>query len=180
MARFAAATVRAYLGAKMLTTPKHFPGLGAASQSTDDGAAEVGLSLQVLAGRDLVPFKAALDAGSAGVMIGHGLYTTDAFATPASESSALMVDLLRDNLGFKGIAVTDDLEAGAITDGQSVPDAAVAALKAGADMVFISGPRSDQTAAYAAVLSAARSGEIPKARLQQAVLRILLVKRSSV
>ncbi|MGZ4202102.1 MAG: glycoside hydrolase family 3 N-terminal domain-containing protein [Thermoleophilaceae bacterium] len=177
VARFAAATVRAYLGAKMLTTPKHFPGLGAASQPTDDGAAEVGLSLQVLAGRDLVPFKAALDAGSAGVMVGHGLYTTDAFATPASESSALMVDLLRDNLGFKGIAVTDDLEAGAITDGQSVPDAAVAALKAGADMVFISGPRSDQTAAYAAVLSAARSGEIPRARLQQALLRILLVKR---
>ena len=73
--------------------------------------------------------------------------------------------------------MTDDLEASAISDGQSVPDAAVAAVRAGADMVFISGPRGDGTAAYLAVLNAARSGEIPRSRLHQAVLRILVVKR---
>jgi beta-N-acetylhexosaminidase len=175
--QFGVATVRAYARQMMLTLPKHFPGLGAASQSTDDGSAEVGLPLNELAGRDLVPFKAVLDAGSQGVLLGHGLYTTDQFATPASESNALVTDLLRDNLRFHGIAVTDDLEASAITDTQAVPDAAVAALNAGADMVYISGPRADQTAAYAAVLNAVKSGKIPAARIEQAVLRILAVKQ---
>jgi beta-N-acetylhexosaminidase len=175
--QFGVATVRAFARQKMLTVVKHFPGLGAATQSTDDGAAEVGLSLDALAGRDLVPFKAALDAGSLGVMLGHGLYATDQFATPASQSSALATDLLRDNLRFHGIAVADDLEAAAITDTQPVADAAVASLKAGADMIYISGPRADQTLAYTAVLNAARSGQIPAGRLDEAVLRILSVKQ---
>jgi beta-N-acetylhexosaminidase len=175
--QFGVATVRAYARQKMLTLPKHFPGLGAASQPTDDGSAEVGLSLNQLAGRDLVPFKAVLDAGSQGVMLGHGLYTTDQFSTPASESNALITDLLRDNLRFHGIAVTDDLEAAGITDTQSVPDAAVAALRAGADMLYISGPGADQAAAYTAVLNAVSSGKIPAARIDQAVLRILAVKQ---
>ncbi len=177
VARFAAVTVRAYAREKMLVTPKHFPGLGAASQPTDDGAANVGLTPQQLAGRDLVPFKAAFDAGASGVMLGHGLYSTDEFVTPASQSSALATDLLRNNLRFGGVAVTDDLESPAITGSQSVPDAAVAAIKAGADMVWISGPQSDQSAAYLAVLNAARRHEIPAARIESAVLRILQTKQ---
>jgi beta-N-acetylhexosaminidase len=110
-------------------------------------------------------------------MLGHGLYSTDEFVTPASESSAIATDLLRRNLRFTGIAVTDDLEAAAISSAQSVADAAVASFKAGADMAYISGPRKDQTAAYFAVLTAARRKEIPTARINEAVLRILLVKR---
>jgi beta-N-acetylhexosaminidase len=177
VARFAAVTVKAFARARMLVTPKHFPGLGAASQPTEDGAANVGLSPQQLATRDLVPFKAAFDAGASGVMLGHGLYSTDEFVTPASQSRALAGGLLRKNLRFGGVAVTDDLESPAITASQSVPDAAVAAIKAGADMVWISGPRSDQSAAYLAVLNAARRHEIPAARIQEAVLRILQTKQ---
>jgi beta-N-acetylhexosaminidase len=169
--------VKEFTRQKLLTGPKHFPGLGAADQPTDVGAANVGLSPQQLAARDLVPFKAAFASGAQGVLVGHGLYSTDEFVTPASESSALMVSLLRQNMRFGGIAITDDLESPAITGFQSVPDAAVAAIKAGADMVWISGPSSDQTAAYSAVLSAARSGQIPAARIEQAVLRILEVKQ---
>src|SRR5205823_8342976 len=177
VARYAGVTVEAYMHQKMLTTPKHFPGLGAASQPTDDGQAEVGLSLQHLAHRDLVPFKTAFNAGSQGVMLGHGLYSTDDFVTPASESRTLATTVLRQGLHFKGIAVTDDLESPAIVGLQSVPDAAVAAIKAGADMVWISGPRSDQTAAYLAVLNAARHGEISAGRIESAVLRILQTKQ---
>jgi beta-N-acetylhexosaminidase len=177
VARFAAVTVEAYARQSMLVTPKHFPGLGAASQPTEDGAANVGLSPQQLAARDLVPFKAAFDAGASGVMLGHGLYSTDEFVTPASQSGALATDLLRNNLRFSGVAVTDDLESPAITSSQSVPDAAVAAIKAGADMVWISGPQSDQTAAYDAVLNAARRHEIPADRIDSALLRILQTKQ---
>jgi beta-N-acetylhexosaminidase len=177
VARYAAATVKAYAREKMLTTPKHFPGLGAATQPTDDGPANVGFSPQQLARRDLVPFKAAFDAGAQGVLVGHGLYSTDEFVTPASQSRALMVDLLRRNLRFGGITVTDDLESPAVKGSQSLPDAAVASVIAGADMVYISGPHSDQTAAYLAVVSAARHREIPAARIQEAVLRVLQVKQ---
>jgi beta-N-acetylhexosaminidase len=177
VALFAAATVRAYASENMLTTPKYFPGLGAANEPTDQGSATVGLSLDALAKRDLVPFKAALDAGSEGVMLGHGLYTTDGFATPASQSSNLATALLRGNLRFDGVAVTDDLESPAISDTQSVADAAVASIKAGADMVYVSGPRADQTAAYLAVLNAARRGDIPSSRLNAAITHILLAKK---
>jgi beta-N-acetylhexosaminidase len=177
VARFASVTVKAFAREKMFVAPKHFPGLGAASQPTDEGAANVGLTPQQLATRDLVPFKAAFDAGATGVMLGHGLYSTDEFVTPASQSSALATGLLRGNLRFGGVAVTDDLESPAITGTQSVPDAAVAAIKAGADMVWISGPRSDQNAAYLAVLNAARRGEIRAARIQAALLRILQTKQ---
>jgi beta-N-acetylhexosaminidase len=174
--RFAAATVRAYARQRMFTAPKHFPGLGAADNPTSDGAATVGLPLDQLAARDLVPFKAALDAGSQGVLVGHGLYTTDSFVTPASQSRALMEDLLRSNMRFGGVAVTDDLEARAIAGRQSVPSAAVASIQAGADMVYISDP-ADQEAAYQAVLKAARGGQISTGRLNAAVLHILLAKK---
>ena len=177
VAQFAAATVRAYVRQHMFTAPKHFPGLGAANNPTSDGSATVGLSLEALATRDLVPFKAALDAGSQGVLIGHGLYTSDSFATPASQSTALMRDLLRTNMHFDGVAVTDDLEASAITDTMSVPSAAVASIQAGADMVYVSDP-ADQEAAYQAVLNAARRGQIPSSRLNAAVLHILLAKKT--
>jgi beta-N-acetylhexosaminidase len=178
VAQFAAITVRAYAREKMLSAPKHFPGLGAASQPTDQGVAEVGLTLNQLAGRDLVPFKSAINAGARGIVLGHGLYTTDSFATPASESPALINQLLRANLRFQGVAITDDLESPAITGNQSVPAAAVAAVKAGADMVFISGPRTDELAAYQALLNAVQRGQIPAARLDSAVERILLAKRA--
>jgi beta-N-acetylhexosaminidase len=174
--QFAAATVRAYTRRRMFTAPKHFPGLGAADNPTSDGPATVGLPLDQLATRDLVPFKAALDAGSQGVLVGHGLYTTDSFATPASQSKALMQDLLRANMRFGGVAVTDDLEARAIRGTQSVPSAAVASIQAGADMVYISDP-ADQEAAYQAVLNAARGGQISSSRLNSALLHILLAKK---
>jgi len=177
VADYVGVTVKEFAREKLLTAPKHFPGLGAADQPTDDGAANVGLSPQQLAVRDLVPFKTAFQQGAQAVLVGHGLYSTDEFVTPASESSALMLSLLRQNMRFGGIAIADDLESPAITGFQSVPDAAVASIRAGADMVWISGPSRDQSAAYSAVLSAARSGQIPAARIEQAVLRILEVKQ---
>jgi len=177
VARFAGVTVQVFAREKMFVAPKHFPGLGAASQPTDEGSANVGLSMEQLANRDLVPFKAAFDAGATGVVLGHGLYSPDEFVTPASQSSTLATGLLRDNLRFGGVAVTDDLNSPAITGTQTIPDAAVASIKAGADMVWISGPSSDQSAAYLAVLNAARRGEIPAARIQSALLRILQTKQ---
>jgi beta-N-acetylhexosaminidase len=176
VARFAGATVRAYRKGRLFTSAAHFPGLGAADQSTEEGPASVGLGPDELRQRDLLPFVAAVRAGVPAVVLSHALYPINDFTAPASLSGAVVTDLLRDELGFEGAAITDDLADPAITTSYSIPDAAIAALRAGADMLFISGPAGDQQAAYAAVLAAVRSGEIPRSRLDEAVERILVAK----
>jgi len=177
VAAYAEAVVGAYRRAKLFSAVKHFPGLGSASQSTEEGPANVGLSLEELAKRDLVPFRAAIEGGAPGVVLSNGLYATDDFVVPGSLSRKVTTDLLRGRLGFEGIAITDDLADPSITALGSVPDAAVRAVKAGADMLQISGPAGDQQAAYVAVLRAVRSGEVPRRRLDEAVVRILSGKR---
>ncbi len=177
VAAYARGVVEAYRRTKVFAAAKHFPGLGSASQSTEEGPANVGLSVAELRRRDLVPFRAAIEAGVPGVLVGHGLYATDDFVTPASLSRSVISGLLKRELGFKGIAITDDLADPPISALEKVPDAAVTALKAGADMLYISGSTGDQQAAYVAVLRAVRTREISRARLDDAVVRILSVKR---
>ena len=176
VAAYARATVRTYNRARMLSVAKHFPGLGAAPSPTDAGPASVGLSIEELEARDLVPFRAAIDAGAPAVMLGHGLYATDDSVTPASLSPTIATDLLRRRLRFRGLAVTDNLAAGAITATTSVGTAGVRAIRAGADLLYVSGRPQDRQAVYGAVLRAARSGKIDRERLNEAVLRNLRTK----
>ncbi len=177
VAAYARRTVEAYRTSRVFSSAAHLPGLGAADQATQDGPASVGLELDQLRERDLVPFEAAIGAGAPGVTLAHALYPFSDFTVPASLSPAVATKLLRDELGFEGVALTDDLADPAITALYTVPDAAVEAVRAGADMLVISGPAGDQQAAYVAVLQAVRSGRISRARLDRAVGRILSVKR---
>ena len=173
---YVAAVVAAYRSARMLSAPLHFPGIGAATGSTDDGPAEVGLDMRALGRRDLVPFRAAVQAGVPAIVVGHAGYAPDSFVVPGSLSHAIETNLLRFELGFRGVAITDELEAGAIVAGNAIPTAAVQAVRAGADMVRISGP-ADWPTAYRALLAAVRTKQIPVARLNDAVTRIITVKR---
>lgn len=177
VASYAAALVRAYRDAKVLAAVKHFPGLGSAAQSTQEGPTSVGLTLEELADRDLVAFRAAFKAGAPATVISNALYAPDDFVTPGSLSKSIVTGLLREKLRFKGMAITDDLADPGVSALETVPDAAVKAVKAGADMVQISGSAGDQQAAYVAVLRAVRAGEIPMKRLNEAVLRVLNAKR---
>ena len=177
VAAYAEATVTAYRDEHVFSAVRHFPGLGAADQSTEEGPANVGLGLDELRQRDLIPFGAAIEAGVPGVMIGHALYPLTGFTVPASLSKRVDSDLLRRELGFKGVAITDDLADPAVTVIDTVPDAAVQAVRAGADMLYISGSAGDQQAAYVAVLRAVQRGRIPRRRLDQAIGRILLAKQ---
>ena len=112
------------------------------------------------------------------MVLSHGFYEPGDFTVPGSLSRAIATDLLRRRERFGGIAITDDLADPPITSYSSVPDAAVQALRAGADMLYISGPAGDQRAAHVAVLRAVESGRLPRARLDEAVLRILDAKRN--
>ncbi len=176
-AAFAAATVAAYKRAGIVSAAEHFPGLGAANQPVEDGPSSVGQSLDQLRKRDLVPFAAAIRAGVPAIVISNASYATDDFVTPATESKAISTDLLRGELRFHGVAIADDLSQPAITSSMSVAAAAVQAVLAGSDMVYISGPARGQEAAYQALLKAARSGAIPRARLDEAVTRVLTLKQ---
>lgn len=176
VAGYADAVVQAYRGGRLFSAAKHFPGLGSADQSTELGPATVGLALDELRDRDLLPFRAAFEAGVPGVVLSHALYEVNDFTQPASLSRSVATDLLRGELGFAGVAITDDLADPAISTTYSVPEAAVLALRAGADMLFVSGPAGDQQAAHAAVLRAVQSGRIPRRRLDEALERVLFVK----
>jgi beta-N-acetylhexosaminidase len=166
------------LALKMFCAAKHFPGLGAASNPTDEGPAQVGLPLSELESRDVVPFRAAIKSGIPGLVISEGLYEPDSFVTPAVLSRKILTDLLRRKLRFGGLAISDDLADPGVSTFASAPDASVQALAAGADMLYISGPLGDQEAAYTAVLNAVRSGKLSQARVREALLRVLLTKRA--
>jgi beta-N-acetylhexosaminidase len=174
---YAKATVGAYRAERVFSAAGHFPGLGAADQSTQDGPATVGLGVDELRQRDLIPFEAAVDAGVPGIMIASALYPFNDFTVPASLSTLVDSQLLRGELHFRGVAMTDDLADPAITALHTVPDAAVRALRAGVDMLYISGSVGDQQAAYIAVLRAVQRGRVPRRRLDEAVGRILLEKQ---
>ncbi|MEJ7818372.1 MAG: glycoside hydrolase family 3 N-terminal domain-containing protein, partial [Thermoleophilaceae bacterium] len=167
----------AYRRQRLFSAPAHFPGLGSASQDPGQGPASVSLSARELSGRDVAPFRAAVDEGAPGIVVSSGLYVYDDFVTPASLSREVMVELLRERLNFRGVAITDDLTDPAITALEGPSRAAVLALRAGADMLFISGPAAEQDGAYRAVLRAVKKGEISRRRLDEAVKRILSVKR---
>jgi beta-N-acetylhexosaminidase len=178
VAGFADAVTRAYRRGFMFASPGHFPGLGSADVSTDEGPATVGLTESDLEQRDLLPFRAAIRAGAPAITLSHAVYSMDNFSVPGSLSRKVIEGLLRRKLGFKGVAITDDLADPPIASFASLPDAAVKAVRAGADMVYISGSAGDQRAAYVAVLRAVRRGTIKRSRLDQAVLRILEAKRN--
>jgi beta-N-acetylhexosaminidase len=177
VAAFAAQTVRAYGRGRVLSAVEHFPGVGAADALATDGPANVGLSLRELRQRDLLPFEAAIEAGVPAVVVGHGLYELTDFVTPASQSRAVMTKLLRDELEFRGVAITSDLAEPAVSLTTPVPKAAVQALRAGADLVYFSGPPSVQQATFEAVLKAVKGKKISQERLDEAVLRDVAAKR---
>lgn len=171
-----AATIRGCRTAELACAPSHFPGAGAESQDTDFGPATVSLSQAALKQRDLGPFRAAFDAGAPAVVVSNAFFAAYDPVTPGSLSAEIVSALLRDELGFKGLAITDDLSGGAIRGGEGAAESAVRALAAGADLLYVSDP-TDTAAARNALLEAVRSGEVPKERIDEAVGRVLELKR---
>jgi beta-N-acetylhexosaminidase len=173
----------------VLAVAKHFPGLGHASGNTDAGPAST-VPFADLQRAGLLPFRAAVQAGVPAVMMSHA--TVPGLTTgPASLSPAAVSDLLRRQLGFTGLVLTDSLSAGAVSSaGYSLATAAVAAVRAGDDMLlFGSTLTATETALLspanvaastrsmvAALVNAVQSGSLPQSRLDDAVLHVLAAK----
>ncbi len=167
----------------MLTTAKHFPGHGDTATDSHLGLAAVNRTREQIEQIDLLPFRSAIAAGVDSIMVAH--VTAPALdpdaAKVATTSEAIIGGVLKQELGFKGLIVTDALEMGALTrlypQGGAAASgrAAVDAFKAGNDMLLLP---SDLKGAYQGLLDAVRSGEIAEARINESVLKILRAKVS--
>lgn len=171
-ALFASAVVRQMGEDGIGSVVKHFPGFGS-NEDTHTGVIFDERTLEELRACDLIPFDAAIRAGADAVLVSHHVVLCMDDERPASLSPAAYA-LLREELGFEGVAVTDDLGMGAVAQYAGSADAAVQAVNAGSDMLL----SSDLPVQYAAVLAAVESGEIPAERLNEAVYRVLRWKRS--
>jgi beta-N-acetylhexosaminidase len=163
----------------MLTTVKHFPGHGDTATDSHLGVASVNVDRAHLESIELPPFRQAIAAGVDSVMVAH--VTVPALDSDpnhvATISPVIVSDLLEQQLGFKGIVVTDALDMAALTHlfANNIGRAAVEAFKAGNDLLLIP---ADFPASYNAMVQAAQSGEISRERLDRSVLKILKAKAS--
>lgn len=146
---------------------KHFPGYGS-NVDTHTGIAVDKRNIDSFRQNDFLPFAAGIKAGAGGVMINHNIINCLDSGHPASLSPAV-AKTLRNELGFNGVIMTDDLSMSAITKYTDGKNAAVAAVIAGSDMLI----SSDFVNQYNAVLSAVKNGTISKSRIRQSVLRIV-------
>ena len=177
VARMGAASVEGFEGAGIASAAKHFPNHGPAIADSHEELPVVDHDMKTLRSHDLPPFRAAVGAGVPMVMAGHLLYPAVDAQRPASLSPRWM-DLLRDEVGFEGVIVTDDLAMAGASDGGTPERAAVEAVKAGADLLVISSPPEQQADAYDAVVAAVESGEIPEERVRVSVRRLVEVKET--
>ena len=158
----------------VLTVGKHFPGHGRTAVDSHDRLPVVAASVLELIAEDLRPFARSIPTMDA-VMTAHVVFPALDPAVPASLSPATTT-LLRDLYGFDGLIITDALEMGAVTSNWDLPEAAVSAIAAGADLALLSGPGEDTAAVTDALVTATRSGRIPAARLRSAAGRVLAAK----
>jgi beta-N-acetylhexosaminidase len=173
VAELGAARIRGLQEHGVLACAKHFPGIGALTRDPHQTLSGIDISLEQLRARELRPFQAAIASGVALVMSSHIVYTQwDAQRVPATFSAFLMRRLLRDELGFGGLTITDDLEMGAIQHLCSIEEAAVRAVEAGHDLLLICHERETQRRAWQALLAAYGTGRLTRQYCDESMRRL--------
>jgi beta-N-acetylhexosaminidase len=176
VAALTAAAVRGYAGTRVAATVKHFPGLGAATENTDFAPVTLARSPRELIADDLPPFRAAIKAGVGLVMASHAVYPSLDEDAIASQSRYVLQRLLRERLGFRGVVVTDSLEAEAVTARAGPGEAAVRSVRAGADLILTTGAGS-HLRVVRALLAESRRSPAFRRRVGESAARVLALKR---
>jgi len=172
VARLGAAIVRVLQSEGIAACGKHFPGHGDTGTDSHFELPLVEHPPDRLRRVEFVPFQAAIEAGVATIMTAHVLVPSLDEERPASLSRRIVTDLLRQELGYQGVILSDDLEMKAIAAGYAVPEAAVMAVEAGCDGALIcSGDHATQAAALEALIYAVEQERIPFARVEDALAR---------
>jgi beta-N-acetylhexosaminidase len=170
-----AAFVTGMQSAGVAACVKHFPGHGDTALDSHHDLPVLGVDEDLLERRELLPFRAAIEAGVRTVMAGHLLVPALDPDRPASLSAALLTGLLRGHLGFRGAIVTDALEMGAVARGRGLPELAVLAIAAGADILCLGARHTDEETVLAvadALVAAVRDGTLDEQRLAEAAARV--------
>jgi beta-N-acetylhexosaminidase len=157
---------------------KHFPGHGDTAVDSHVGLPSVENDLERLKSFELIPFEAAINNGAECVMVAHILLPKIDAENPASLSSAIITDILRRQMNFDGVVITDDMTMGAIMKNYDLAAAAVQAVKAGNDIVLVAHKYENALATMKSLNEAVQAGEITEQRIDQSVYRILKLKQS--
>lgn len=157
---------------EVIATLKHFPGHGDTAEDSHTQKAYSYKTLEELKSCEFLPFRAGIEAGADFVMCAH-ITVPEVDTMPATLSSKWMTDILRNELGFDGVVITDAMEMNAITNYYSSAESAVLAIEAGCDMILCP---ADMVAAAEGVINAVKSGTLTEERIDQSVRRILTVK----
>jgi beta-N-acetylhexosaminidase len=169
----ATAFARGLADARVAAALKHFPGIGRATRNTDRSAVEITASRQALE-RDLAPFRVAVRGGAPIVMVSNATYP-EIDSKPAGWS-ARVLDLLRNELGFRGVTITDALDGAAATRGRTLPSVAALSATAGVDLLLLTGSEASSAAAFEHVLAVAERGGLARPALLRSYGRILELK----
>jgi beta-N-acetylhexosaminidase len=172
-----AESVRGWRAGRVAPTAKHFPGIGGAVTNTDDGPATIDRTAEQIRSEDLLPFRSAIEAGVPLVMAGHARYPAFDADRIASQSTAIIDGLLRDELGFKGVVITDSTEAAAVQAVTGVQEAAVRNVRAGVDIVLTTG-RGSYIQVYRALLAEAKRDPAFRERVRESAERVVALQRS--
>lgn len=173
-AELVAAAVEGFHRGGAACTLKHFPGHGDTSADSHYGSVYVYKSMEKIRAEELQPFRAGIAAGADAVMMGH-LIISDVSDEPALFSHELVTDVLRGELGFDGVVMTDSLQMQAMTDHYGSGEIAVKAIKAGVDVLLCP---ADLDKAINALLRAVETGELTQERIDESVLRVLRLKEA--
>lgn len=177
-APFALAAIQGHLQAGVLPVAKHFPGHGDTAVDSHLGLPRVEKTLDQLLECELEPYRQAIRQGVPAIMAAHILFPAlEPNGLPASMSPAILTGLLRGRLGFEGLVVSDCLEMGAIQDHYGTPEGFVAGLRAGLDIGCVSHTPTLALRALELAEQAVQNGELPMARVDEAVRRVLACKK---
>ena len=179
VAEFVDAAAQGYESENFLYTLKHFPGIGKSKIDPHQEVSSIDVDRATLDAEDLLPFAKIIrghDNSRFMVMIGHLIYTALDPYTSASLSPVIITDLLRNELGFSGVVITDDLEMGAIKNNVELSTLGVKMILAGGDIALVCHNYDSQQIVYNSILDAVKRGEISETRINESVRRILKLK----
>ncbi|AWZ04658.1 MULTISPECIES: glycoside hydrolase family 3 protein [unclassified Streptomyces] len=174
-ARHTAAYVEGLQAAGVAACTKHFPGHGDTNVDSHHALPRIDVDLDTLAARELVPFRAAIEAGTKAVMSAHILVPALDPTRPATLSPQILTGLLRKELGYDGLIVTDGMEMHAIAGTYGIERGSVLAIAAGADAICVGGGLADEGTVLRlrdALVAAVREGALPEERLAEAAARV--------
>ncbi|WP_296896311.1 glycoside hydrolase family 3 protein [uncultured Megamonas sp.] len=176
---FVRAAATGYQQENIIYSLKHFPGIGKGQVDSHVESSSIDASKDILIAEDILPFKTIINENKPEdyfILVSHLNYPAFDEEHPASLSSKIMTDLLRNELGYKGIIITDDMEMGAVANHNDFKTIGVKAIKAGADIVLVCHEYGHQQDVYLGLLDAVDSGEISQERIDESVKRIVKAK----